>query len=335
MRTSLATLYSALASPVDHFKTLWRVLEPNANCAIKIDKTGLFAEARVNIAKRGEAMLYMPLKELELNDLPELANPLSDAICPYIVLKDELIYHDFTSTPRSCDIAIQYIPSGYSIFHSPHKNEKLLELLAELERECKRIGFSHNNLDIHDIIISDNNQAYIIRNHFATMDGAYDDFDSIRKQLIESSSNLNDVSLRYTADDCQLFEPYNGFIRFRKDGLFGYKNIKGKDIIGAKYLWAGDFFERRAIIKTETGYGVIDSKDREIIPPIFDNLALDTTRSIYTYWHEDELHGLDYNGRPLDRDDSRLVEILTTPQPFVPLSIATYNPPYEKEDYEL
>lgn len=333
MRTSLATLYSALASPVDHFKTLWRVLEQNENCAIKIDRNGIFAEARVNIAKRGEAILYMPLKEMELNNLPALANPSSSVICPYIVLKDELVYYDYTNKPNSCDIILQYIPSGYSIYHSPLKNEELLQLLTELECECKRIGFSHNDLDIHDIIISDNNQAYIIRNHFATMDGAYDNFDHIRQQLTESS-RLNDISTRYTTDDCQLFEPYNGFIRFRKDGLFGYKNIKGKDIIEAKYLWAGDFFERRAIVKTETGYGVIDPKDRVIIPPMFDNLALDTKRSIFTYWHEDELHGLDYNGRPLDNSDSRLQQILTTPQMFVPLSIATYNPPYEKEDYD-
>ena len=333
MRTPLATLYSALASPIDHFKTLWRVLEGNENCAIKIDRNGIFAEARVNIAKRGEAILYIPLKELELNDLPSLANPSSSAICPYIILKDELIYYDHTNSPKTSDIVLQYIPSGYSIYHSPHNNEHLLQLLSDLEYECKRIGFSHNDLDIHDIIISDNNQVSIIRNHFATMDGAYDNFDYIRQQLTESSC-LNDVTTRYTADDCQLFDPYNGYIRFRKDGLFGYKNVKGKDIIAAKYLWAGDFFERRAIIKTETGYGVIDPKERSIIPPIFDNLALYTNHSIFTYWHEDELHGLDYNGRPLDNADSRIQQILTTPQMFVPQSIATYNPPYEKEDYD-
>ena len=334
MRIPITSLLSAIVSPDDHFQTLWRILEPDRNCKIRVDRDGLFAEVRVNIAKHGEAILYMPLKEQALNTLPSLSNPKSDAICPYIIYKDELIYRDFTTQRIYCDIIIEYVPSGCPILDSPLKNEHLIELVNELESECKRIGYSHNNLDINDIIISDNNKAHLIRNHYATMDGAHDDFDSIRRKLTTSCNCvcLQDISTRYTADDCEIFEPYGGFIRFRKDGLYGYKNIKGKDIIPAKYLWAGDVFERRAIVKTETGYGVIDPKDRVIIPPMFDNLALDTKRSIFTYWHEDELHGLDYNGRPLEPDDSRLVDILTNPQPYIPLSIATYNPPYEKED---
>ncbi|MBQ9137145.1 MAG: WG repeat-containing protein [Alistipes sp.] len=292
----LTTLYSALVTPMDHFNTLFNQIVPDPDVHIFIDRSGLYAEAKVNTYDRGCAMIYMPLTPMELNDIPQLAHPTSELLCPYIVLRDELLFRDHIGDRYGIDIIVQYIPDGVPLYFSALTHQAL-PMLEELERECQRIGFSHNRLTEYDIIASDSGHLHPIRYHFATVDGANDDFESL-KSTYRKLCEAKDKEFVYTSNDCELFEPLNGRIRFCKDGLFGYKDLQGNDVIPAKYLWATDFHERRAVIETETGFGAIDPLGEVVIEPYYENLYYNTDYSFFYSVIDGQYYGIGYTGFP-------------------------------------
>ena len=102
---------------------------------------------------------------------------------------------------------------------------------------------------------------------------------------------------------------YDGFMRFCDSGLFGYKDHRGEDIIDAKYLWAGDFCENRAVVETELGFGVINSRNEFVVKPYLESLYYDTYNSIFYYYDHNIVCAFDYNGTPLDPKDERLTHL--------------------------
>lgn len=302
----ITLLRSALASPRDHFKTLWNKLLTDGTESIVIDRTGMFAEVRVKASDNRTALLFLPLKPIELVDIPELVNPPSSLLCPYIVLREELIYRDIYGG-GAVDIVIQYIPNGEPLYFSGLGYEAVA-LLDELESECRRVGFSHNKLTSYDIIVSNSGHLHPIRYHFATMDGAMDNFDKLRAEFNEPMV-LNDCTSTYTTNSAELFDAHDGVMRFYRDGLYGYMTVDGEEIIPAQYISASDFCERRAVVETEDGYGAIDPTGRVIIRPNLDNLYYDLYDTIFYYFDYDEIIGIDYNGAPIKADDPRLARI--------------------------
>ena len=304
MDIQLSWLYSALAAPEDHFKSLWRdiIIEDSANMAIDIYYD--FAEVILHTADRGKAILYIPLKPMELTPCKSLETPRSSQLCPYIVLKQEMIRFDGIS-----DIIIQFIPEGTTLSNSPIASNLALLMIDSLERECRRVGFSHNRLTAENIILGTDNRLYPIRYHYATLDGATDDFNSLRLPFVEGSQLLCDVESQYTTNDYERFDSHNGTVRFCENGLYGFRDNSGNIIIPARYKWAGNLFENRAIVETDNGCGVIDSLGNDIIPPYLDNIYYDTYNTIFYYYEDGVLCGFDYNGTPL-KPDSPLLEHL-------------------------
>ncbi len=302
MDTPLSWVYSALAAPEYHFKNLWRdiIIEDCAKIAIDIYYD--FAEVIIRTADRGKAILYIPLKPMELIPCKDLESPNSSQLCPYIVLKQELIRFDGSIS----DIIIQYIPDGTTLSNAPIASNLALMLIDNLERECRRVGFSHNRLTAENIILSTDNRLYPIRYHYATMDGATDDFNSLRLLFTNGDQLLCDVESQYTTNDYERFDSHNGIVRFCENGLYGFRNNGGKIIIPARYKWAGNIFENRAIIETDNGCGVIDSQGNDIIPPYLDNLYYDIYNTIFSYYENGTLCGFDYNGTPLKTDSPLL-----------------------------
>ena len=304
MAAKLSELRGVLNSPIDHFATLWRYIRPTGGEVISIDADYSFAEIIVPTVDHSRILLFIPLKNLTLNDNPLLASPPSSTLCAYRVLKNEL-----TTTGKPCDVIVQHIPMGDPLHLSPIDAPTALRMINVLEKECRNIGFSHNALSAESIIVGNDDRLYPIRYHNATMDGCKDNFDTLRAQFAAEQiipGLLSDVQSSYTNNYCDIYNCHHGFMRFCDSGLFGYKNHKGEDIIDAKYLWAGDFCENRAGVETEFGFGVINPRGEFIIKPYLDSLYYDTYNSIFYYYDHDTVCAFDYNGTPLSSNNPKL-----------------------------
>lgn len=307
MSAKLSDLRGVLNSPIDHFATLWRHIRPTGDEVITIDDTYCFAEVIVPTVDHSRIMLFIPLKKQPLNNNPQLASPPSSTLCPYRVLKDEL-----TTAGEVCDVIVQHIPMGDPLHLSPIDSATALKMINVLEQECRNIGFSHNALSAESIIVGNDERLYPIRYHCATMGGCFDNFDALRAQFTTEQNVpglLCDVQSSYTNNYCDIYDCHHGFMRFCDSGLFGYKDHRGEDIIDAKYLWAGDFCENRAVVETELGFGVINSRNEFVVKPYLESLYYDTYNSIFYYYDHNIVCAFDYNGTPLDPKDERLTHL--------------------------
>lgn len=330
MKQSLISLFqSALISPEDHFKTLSNKIDSSLTESIFVDWCGMFAEVKIYIYGRGYAILYMPLTEFRLEISAELMRDDSYILSPYLLLKDELRFYDSNGNQHTLDLMLQYIKGGVPLAYSSLDTEQSLAVVSELESECQRIGFSHNHLTLYDIMLSPENRPYLIRYHYATFNGAHDNFDAVRTALTISGNNLLDTSVHYDSEQDQLIsEGCSELVCYRKNNQYGYKDREGNIVLRAKYRWAGDFYEQRAVVKTASGYGVIDLSGNFIVEPIHDMLYYNLYHTIFYNVHivadNDsrsrsrqhtkppiyEIYGFDYNGTALKPTDPRLQELL-------------------------
>ena len=304
MYSLLSHLRSAFHFPKDHLRTLWREIVPTGDERIIIDPIHLCAEAEVSTVGHGRALIFVPVEGGVINRNPLLSIPSSTILSSYRVLNRELVIGD-----KEYDVIYQPIPLGDPLNLSPTDVSTAIRMIDTLERECRNIGFSHNNLSAENIIVGNDNHLYPIRYHDATTSGCKDDFNLLRDLFADWQTEmliLNDATSNYTCKYCDIYDLKGGFMRFCDDGLFGYKDHNGEDAIPAQFIWAGDFCENRAVVETEMGFGVINSRGEYVIPPFLESLYYDAYGSLFYYYEREQLCAYDYNGEPLAADDSRL-----------------------------
>lgn len=326
MRQSLISLLQcALVSPEDHFRTLWNRVDAALCEPPVVDRQGLFAESKIYLKTEGYAMIYMPLSKYHINISPKLMCSDSTILAPYTLLKDELNFYDNEGNYQSVDVMLQYITDGVPLAYAGLKSDEVLAILAQLKEECHRIGFSHNNLTPYDIMIREDSTPYLIRCHYATFTGAHDNFDSVCHAILSNEGSLADAESLYITDDNQRQEG-SCFTRYNHAGLYGYKDHRGQVVIRPQFKWAGDFYEHRAVVRTRSGYGVIDTSGNFVLLPMFDTLYYNVSYTIfYTIVNNNptakrrrgsfdvrdyEIEGYDYNGNQIEAGDARLGELL-------------------------
>ena len=101
--------------------------------------------------------------------------------------------------------------------------------------------------------------------------------------------------IRFLPDD-------NYPIPVRKNGVMGFLDFSGKEVIPLVYEMTDYFFEDRALIKKNGKYGYLDSSGREIIPPQFD----DAKRYVSSFARvqKDTLYGF------INRDGENLTDFI-------------------------
>lgn len=67
--------------------------------------------------------------------------------------------------------------------------------------------------------------------------------------------------------------PSEDHIIFRENGLFGYADMFNRTVIEARFIHAENFAEGRAVVATESGFGLIDKQGRMILEPIFGDVT--------------------------------------------------------------
>lgn len=73
-----------------------------------------------------------------------------------------------------------------------------------------------------------------------------------------------------------------GLASVRKDGRFGFINIKGENMIPFIYEFAGDFQYGHAVVKKNGKWGIINKENNEVMPIMFDGLI---SRPDYYSYH--------------------------------------------------
>lgn len=86
-------------------------------------------------------------------------------------------------------------------------------------------------------------------------------------------------------------QPNDLMIRYCKNGLWGYANHRGEILHCSEPLLAAeDFYEGRAVVRTASGYGLIDTQGRWIMSPIWEDMIWHGAENIVTamrngIWH--------------------------------------------------
>ena len=96
-------------------------------------------------------------------------------------------------------------------------------------------------------------------------------------------------------------------IPFERSGLWGYREIDGKEIIKPQYLYAGEFFELAAIVGNGNHFGVINKENKVIIPFKYDYIKrLDRER--FLIGHRAEYFG-EYDFGVISNENKRIQKI--------------------------
>jgi hypothetical protein len=103
-------------------------------------------------------------------------------------------------------------------------------------------------------------------NGFALLKGKF------KSTLIDSTGKA--VSLRGAED---YGKPSNGFFPVRKNSKWGFANASGKIIIACKYQSVEPFTFNHAVVRSNKLSGVIDSTGKEIIPPTYNDVIVEST----------------------------------------------------------
>ena len=307
MIPSMTAFVEALCQPEAHFKTL-KGLEPVLrNGKPIVSRTALFAEAEVMLHGKRH-LLFAPLNTHVVahveRTLDMLASLRSDFLCPCHIHYDEMIVCDSLGEGHSHDIILQLLPEGepFDIIHTSHTAEELYAMLRALEREMRRLHFSHNNLRARNLIIGTDGRLHPIRYHYATVgQGCCDDFEELLCEVKAASMSVGvveDIVADYLdeAPYDEVLMPHEGLMRVCRNGLFGFIDSNMEPIVEVKYLWADDFYEGRAVVETEHGTGVIDKTGREVVPAEYDNVSYNVSQGEFVVRKAFEMKVFDYNG---------------------------------------
>lgn len=296
---SASALYSALCNPRSHFRLLSN-LQFNGK-AQDIVQQGAFLETQISIEHK-RYMLYLPCAELSREQellFSAINSPLFE---PYTILRDELILdHSHCNTTRF-DVIIQPIPKAVPLSDAPLDATIRQALIESFEQECCRFNLTNRTLTERDILVDSANCLHIIRYHNITASETMPPFCSLRSHF-ESLSSLNDIEEQYLTSTEHNLHHCDNYQLYHKQGRSGYIGTDGHSVITAKYLKVGDFYEGRAIVQTDNGFGVIDTQGRLIIEDSFQSIKYTTNHSRFIAYFEDGKYvTFDHNGTRIPND---------------------------------
>lgn len=320
----------ALATPHTSLRTLRGIVPLTEDGVPLVRRTSRFAEAEVVLPDGRRALLHTPLSPRAISSVARTAETLcsvgSQWIGEYRILEGEMLLRDSFGREQRADIILEVLPEGEPLDGCALIDGATLrhELVA-LQREMRRIGFSHGNLHTRNIIVGCDERLHPIRPHYGRFDGASDDFaplfalaDSLaeeQRQRAAASCIASDVSCAYhatqptesigpaapesTEPDEERFPIHEGLIRTRRGTRYGFLDAGGQVCIDFDWLWADDFREGRAVVETADGVGVIDKRGGLVIAPVWDDIRYDVSRGEFHASLGEEYATMGYDGRVL------------------------------------
>ncbi len=196
---------------------------------------------------------------------------------------------------RYTSLLIQHLPEGMpfaeAVKSEPHR--VLCAALDALELELLRTGISHNNLKAANLWWTDGRFVPLRYNDAATDGNHARDkaaFAELRRELTLLGRTPDELAPCAVEDHSPLAHItghawrgnlFEGLIRVMDSDLYGFVDTQNREVIVPQYLWADDFHEGRAVVKSVDGMGVIDQSGGYVIEARYEIVEYDIPRSLF------------------------------------------------------
>lgn len=314
---TINSLRAALTTPVGYFRTI-----PNLSWDSDrhIVRSTFFAESVATIGNC-KARILMPLTTTALQRVEKLI-PLwlhlqSDIVPQLTLLRDEMRVCECDTQPHYCDILLEPFVEGtpFDVALSTAATDAeyaatLLAALNNLEAALKKIDISLNNLREENLVLDRRDVLRPIRWYYATKGagGDAEAFDALREKitslagtmiLYDACEPLYDTSQSHLAAYEQHQPMSEGLIAVKSEQGWGFINTDEQMVIEPCYDWVGAFREGRAEVKKGEKMGLINKGGEYVIPPLYDIVDYDHITGNSTVRYGDEWATFDYSGRQI------------------------------------
>lgn len=277
--------------------------------------TSYFAEVKVEWC--GELYVVMlPLCASAIKDLfsrvKELRHTDLDAIADYRLLRQELSYIDIKGELSQSDIILYRMPCG-ALLSDFVKGEgvdwhALIEASYQTEELFVAAKVSHNNLKASNIVVTQSLQLLPIRYTDSLLGASREDIHAEFEALREWLKQCGGVSceprsealpqmraIRYDRVEGE----FEGLRCFSRDGLYGYVDSCGVEVIAPIYIWAEHFREGRAEVIADSGMGLINNRGEYVIDPVNQIVEYDVDLGCSRVKRDDMWALFDHNGEQM------------------------------------
>ena len=318
MTPTLQTFIRALSAPDLQFKTL-RTARPltDGNALPQVHRTTRFAECEI-VWEGKHWLLFMPMSPTAMAKAERIATALrkvqSQAVTEYRLLPAELMWRDDLGKAHYQDLVVEALPQGIGFTEALHSIEqgKLLAELEALEKELRKIKFTHHNLKPENLRW-DGERFLTLRYHDAEIGGDATNeeaWESLRQRILKEAStevsncSANDVEGNYSSQATfnghrWMSHAFEGLICVEDETGYGFIDEQGQSVIPSTFVWAGDFHEGRAEVETDSGMGLIDKEGRWIIPAEYEIVEYLADESLVKVRKDNRWAMFDYMGRQL------------------------------------
>ncbi len=315
MRLTIRAFAAALESPTQSLRTLSAatpLLSDDGH--VMVSRTKHFADAYLRL-DGAKYMLSMPLDESALitarSQAVRLRRVNSSSLCRYEVLPSEL---SVTCGDRvvDIDVVVHHLPEGELLSDAIASLdvERLYAAVVELYAELKRLDILHSALRADNIIVTQDYRLVVLRYNYSSSfdaEGAERDFTALCNWIEEQRGEAIPLELCFetsSAVEYPSLESYEwrsnffeGLCLVRRNGLYGYVDLKGEVVIEPQYLWANDMQEGRAEVTTAKGMGLISSRGEIIIEPRYEIVEYELSSNTILVRQAGLWARFDYNGR--------------------------------------
>lgn len=261
------------------------------------------------------AIIYAPISR-EALDMVLVANqavaPARGDILSFEIHHNALHIDALQSV--TCSLIVERLPKSYTPLCELICFTRRAKLISSLERLCRSFAnynISHNNLQISNIVVDEDNRWYPIRLYYATrgIGGDTASFLALRAAIDENAMRddhreaylCEEISSYIAMSSTHRVEPLKeNRRRFMSDSAYGFKDESGNIVVAAQYSKVEAFEEGRAIVyDMNNRVGVIDRMGNAVIPTIYDDARFVVESGSIWVAIDGRWREFDYNGSPL------------------------------------
>lgn len=280
------------------YKMLATLKGINADLAT-ITRSKNFAECQICDGER-QALLFAPIARnavaMAHNANATLQEAYNHGFIRMHIYPNEML-HLNTATmhieqERRCTLIMEQLPEGdpLDVVINSMSREALTQGLEMLDATLRRCNISHNNLTSRNIIVDRQGRWLPIRQYYTTRGYGGDKraMERLRELIYKHTTPMPEVDTSsigawYQEPTMPIDAYYEGRRQRKTPNGIGFEDEYGVMIIEDRYLWASDFMENRAMVRTKDNrMGIIDRMGREIIPTIYDSVrySVDSGKTI-------------------------------------------------------
>ncbi len=213
----------------------------------------------------------------------ELSAYTSHIACPHLVpqvfLEGEILVFDMADRPVWADVLLQRVPDGERLDKLISTPEGLRTGIEQLSKWLSTNDFSHGNICAKNVYVTTDGIPVLIDYTHGSRRKSEDDLhavDALMDALGDTSEAVATTVQKYES----IGEMHDGVMCAFDGDEWIYIDKTGAQAIEGRFVSVKDFDEGRAVVETETGFGLIDLDGRWIIEPQYEDLDWDSVHNV-------------------------------------------------------